>query len=476
MGKSSLYKAIVVGAGPNGLAAAITLAEAGIPVTLYERNNSLGGACRSEELIKPGYLHDVGSAIHPLTVASPFFQKLPLQDHGLKWITPPAAVAHPFDDGSAALVIRSVHETALMLDDYDRKGYEKLMRPMVDNCQEIINELMYFPRITPRRPFTLFRFGYHAIKSAAGLAESVFIGPRARALIAGLGAHSVMSLEKRGSAAAGLMLLVVAHTIGWPMPEGGSQRITDALSAYLIEQGGTIITNHEVQSLDQLPPYKILMLDLTPHQFFNITKQQLPASYSRKLDNYKYGPSIFKLDWIMDGPIPWKAKECHSAGTVHLGGSLEEIANAEYTVCQNQLPEKPFVILAQPSLFDNTRTEGSNHIIWAYSHVPRDSSFDMAGRIEAQIERFAPGFKDRIIARNTMYPSDVERNNPNCVGGDITGGSESLRRLLFPEVSYTTPLRNVFLCSASTRPGPGVHGMCGERSATLAIKKLKLTQ
>jgi phytoene dehydrogenase-like protein len=218
------------------------------------------------------------------------------------------------------------------------------------------------------------------------------------------------------------------------------------------------------------------MLDVTPHQFLNIAKEQLPDSYRRRLTNYKYGPGVFKLDWILDGPVPWKAKQCLDAGTVHLGESLEEIANAEYTVWKNQIPERPFVILAQPSLFDNTRTQGSSHIVWAYSHVPKDSTCDMTGRIEAQIERFAPGFKDRIIARNTMHPSDVERDNPNCVGGDITGGSESLRRLLFPEVSYTTPLENVFLCSASTPPGPGVHGMCGERSATLAIKKLKLTQ
>jgi len=423
MGERSSCNAIVVGAGPNGLAASITLAEAGIPVTVYERNNVTGGACRSAELIKPGYLHDVGSAIHPLAMVSPFFRKLPLQDHGLKWSTPPAALAHPFDDGTAALVIRSVKETASMLDDYDRKEYERLMSPMVDNCSEIISELMYFPRIATTHPFTLFRFGYQAMRSAARLAKSVFIGPRARALIAGLGAHSVMSLEQRGSAAAGLVLAVVAHTTGWSMPEGGSQRITDALSSYFIAQGGTIIPNHEVQSLDQLPPYKILMLDVTPHQFLNITKQQLPDSYRRRLNNYKYGPGVFKLDWILDGPVPWKAKECLDAGTVHLGGSLEEIAIAEHTVWENQLPEKPFVILAQPSLFDNTRTKGSSHIVWAYSHVPKDSTSDVTGRIEAQIERFAPGFKERIMARNTMYPSDVERDNPNCVGGDITGGN-----------------------------------------------------
>jgi phytoene dehydrogenase-like protein len=476
MGEGSSYKAIVVGGGPNGLAAAITLAEAGIPVTVYERNNGIGGACRSAELIRPGYLHDVGSAIHPLAVVSPFFGKLPLQDHGLKWITPPAALAHPFDDGTAALLTRSVNETASMLDDCDRKEYQKLISPMVDNCLEIINELMYFPRIATTRPFNLLRFGYQAIRSIARLAKSVFTDLRARALIAGLGVHSVMSLEQRGSAAAGLLLAVVAHTKGWSMPEGGSQRIMDALSSYFIAHGGTIITNHEVQSLDQLPPHEILMLDITPHQFLKLAKRHLPDAYRRRLNNYRYGPGVFKLDWILDGPVPWKAKECLDAGTVHLGGSFKEIAIAEHTVWENKLPEKPFVILAQPSLFDDTRTQGSSHIVWAYSHVPMDSTFDMTGRIEGQIERFAPGFKERIVARNIMYPSDLERDNPNCVGGDITGGTESLRRLFFPEVSYNTPIENVLLCSASTPPGPGVHGMCGERSATLVLKKLKLTQ
>ncbi|MFC1933438.1 phytoene desaturase family protein, partial [Chloroflexota bacterium] len=319
---SKASKAIVVGSGPNGLAAAITLAEAGIPVTVYERNNITGGACRSAELIKPGYLHDVGSAIHPLATASPFFRKLPLQDHGLKWITPPAALAHPFDDGTAALVKRSVNETVSMVDRYDQASYQRLMNPMVNKALEIINELMYFPRIAAHHPLTFLSFGYRAIRSAVGLAESFFAGDRARALIAGLGAHSVMRLEERGSAAAGLVLAVVAHTTGWSMPEGGSQKITDALTSYLIKLGGDIITDYEVQSLDQLPAYKTLILDVTPYQFINIARRQLPGLYRRKLNNYKYGPGVFKLDWILDGPIPWKAKECLEASTVHLGGSL----------------------------------------------------------------------------------------------------------------------------------------------------------
>jgi len=474
MGERSSYKAIVVGAGPNGLAASITLAEAGIPVTVYERNSVTGGACRSAELINPGHLHDIGSAIHPLAVVSPFFRNLPLGEHGLNWITPPAALAHPFDDGTAVLVTRSVNKTASMLDAFDQESYQRLMKSMVDKCLEIVSEVMYFPRISNRHPCTLLSFGYRAMRSAVGLAESFFVGPRARALIAGLGAHSVMSLEHRASVGAGLVLALAAHTTGWSIPEGGSQRITDALTSYLVKLGGDIITDHEVQSLDQLPPYKILMLDVTPYQFLNIARKQLPASYRRRLSNYKYGPGVFKLDWILDGPIPWKAKECVDAGTVHLGGSLEEIAAAERDVWNNHQPEKPFVILAQPSLFDNTRGQGGTHIIWAYSHTPKGSTFDITERIEAQIERFAPGFKERIIARNIMYPSDLEKDNPNCIGGDITGGTQSMRRLIFPEVSHDTPIANVFLCSASTPPGPGVHGMCGVRAANLALKKMKV--
>ena len=476
MGERSSYKAIVVGSGPNGLAASITLAEAGIPVTVYERNSIIGGACRSSELIDPGYLHDIGSAVHPLAVASPFFRRLPLINHGLNWITPPAAVAHPFDDGTAVLVTRPVSETASMLDNCDKESYQRLMSPMVDKWLEIASEVMYFPRITTRHPCTLLSFGYRAMRSALGLAESFFAGARARALIAGLGAHSVMSLEHRASAAAGLVLAVAAHTTGWSLPEGGSQRITDALSSYLITLGGNIITDNEVNSLDQLPPCKILMLDVTPHQFLKMAKQHLPDSYKRRLADYEYGPAVFKLDWILDGPIPWKANECQIAGTVHLGGSLEEIANAERAVWNNHQPEKPFVILAQPSLFDHTRAQGSRHIVWAYSHVPKGSTFDMTGRIEAQIERFAPGFKEKIIARHVMYPSDLEKDNPNCIDGDITGGTQSMRRLIFPGVSYNTPIANVFLCSASTPPGPGVHGMCGVRAANLALKKMKVVR
>ncbi len=464
--------AIVVGAGPNGLAAAITLAQAGLPVTVYERNEVIGGACRSSELIQPGYVHDIGSAVHPLAVASPFFRKLPLEENGLKWIVPGAAMAHPFDDGTAVLLKSSLSETASMLDRADEKAYRKLMELLVTKWDELVNEVLQLPRFTIRHPFLMLNFGRRALLSAKGLARRQFSGARARAVIAGLGVHSVMDLNRRGSIAAGLVLGAAAHAIGWPIPEGGSQNIVDALAGYLRELGGKIIRDTEIKSLEQLLPYRLVMLDVTPRQFLGMAEQHLPDSYKRKLRNYKYGPGVFKVDWILDGPVPWKAEECRDAGTVHIGGSLDEIVAAERDVWQGEHSEKPFVILTQPSLFDSTRVDGEGHIAWAYCHVPAGSSLYMTERIEAQVERFAPGFKERIIARCVMDTSEIEKDNPNCISGDITGGAQSLRRTVFPEVSYETPINNVFLCSATTPPGPGVHGICGYRAAHLALKKM----
>jgi len=467
--------AVVVGSGPNGLAAAITLAQAGLPVTVYEKNELIGGACRSSELIKPGYVHDIGSAVHPLAVASPFFRGLPLEKYGLKWIVPGAALAHPFDDGTAVLINKSIADTASMLDLADEKAYRRLMDPLVNQWEELVNEVMQFPRFSISHPFLMLNFGRRALYSVTGLAGRLFNGNRARAVIAGLGVHSVMSLERRASIAAGLILAVAAHTTGWPLPEGGSQKITNALASHLIELGGSIITNNEIQSLAQLSPVQLCMLDVTPQQFLTIAQEHLPNLYKQKIKNYKYGPGVFKVDWILDEPIPWKAKDCLTAGTVHLGGSLEEIFAAEGDVWRGRNPEKPFVILAQPSIFDQTRVNGTGHIVWGYCHVPNNSSFNITNQIELQIERFAPGFKDRIIARHIMYPSDIQKDNPNCIEGDITGGAQSLRRMVFPEFSYETPITNVFLCSATTPPGPGVHGICGVRAAHFALRK-KLVQ
>jgi len=474
MANSEDRPAIVIGSGPNGLAAAITLAQAGLPVTVYERNEVIGGACRSSELIKPGYVHDISSAVQPLAIASPFFRKLPLEENGLKWIVPGAALAHPFDDGTAVLLKSSVADTASMLDRADGKAYRRLMEPLVSHWEELVNEVMQLPRFSMRHPLLMLNFGKRALVSATGLARSLFDGARARAIIAGLGVHSVMDLEQRASIAAGLILGVAAHTTGWPLPEGGSQRIANALANHLTELGGSIITGTEIQSLEQLPSYKLLMLDVTPQQFLNLAGAVLPDFYKRKLRNYKYGPGVFKVDWILDGPVPWKAIECQTAGTVHIGGYLEEIATAERDVWQGRHPEKPFVILAQPSLFDPTRVKGTGHIAWGYCHVPNGSSLDMTERIEGQIERFAPGFKDRVIARHVMYPSDIQKDNPNCIGGDITGGVQSLRRMIFPVLSHETPINNIFLCSATTPPGPGVHGICGVRAAQIALRKQNL--
>ncbi len=474
MVNSNARTAIVVGSGPNGLAAAITLAQAGLTVTLYEKNEVIGGACRSSELIKLGFLLDVGSAVYPLAIASPFFKEVPLEEYGLRWIEPAASLAHPFDDGTAVLVSKSIAETVSMLDSSDAKIYQNLMNSLVNQWEEIITEVMQFPRFSVHHPFSLFRFGRYALHSVTGFAEHLFNGARTKAVIAGLGVHSVMNLEQRASIAAGLILAIAAHTTGWPLPEGGSQSIVNAMASYLTKLGGNIITNCDVKSLRQLPPHQLLMLDITPKQFLDIAGRELPDSYKRQLKNYSYGPGVFKVDWILDGPIPWKAKDCQMAGTVHIGGYLEEIASAERDIWQGHHTEKPFILLAQPSLIDKTRSKGTGHIAWGYCHVPNSSSFDMTERIESQVERFAPGFKDRIIARNVMFPSDIQKYNANCIGGDITGGAQSLRRMIFPRVSYETPLKNIFLCSATTPPGPGVHGMCGVRAAMKAIKNIGL--
>jgi len=468
-------EAIVVGSGPNGLAAAIALAQAGLEVTVYEKHEIIGGGCRSLELIQQGYIHDVCSTVHLQVKLSPFFQKLPLEEFGLRWVTPPFAVANPFDDGTAAVVSRSMSETVATLDGIDEKTYARLMSPLVVQSQGLMDEIMRFPAIPLRHPLMMLNFGRRAITPTTELARSLFKGERARALIAGMGAHSAMELERRGSFASGFLMSITAHADGWPFPEGGSQVTVNALAGYLTALGGKIITGHEVKSLEQLPPHDVVLLDVTPRQFLEMAEDRLPPSYANKLRQYRYGCGAFKCDWILNGPVPWKAEECYRANTVHIGGYLEEIAAAEREVCQQKHPEKPFVILTQPSLFDRTRAGGDGHIVYGYCHVPNGSTVDMAERIEAQVERFAPGFRDRIVGRHTMSTADLERHNPNCVGGDFLGGAKTLRQLILPPVSYETPIKNAFLCSSSTPPSPGVHGMCGFRAAQTAIRKLRLS-
>jgi phytoene dehydrogenase-like protein len=464
----------VVGSGPNGLAAAVALAQAGRSVVVLEAADTIGGGTRSAELTQPGFVHDVCSAVHPMAAASPFFKTLPLAEHGLEWVQPDLPLAHPLDDGSAAVLERSVEATAARLG-ADERAYHRLMGPLAVRADGLFADLLGPVRF-PRHPLAAMRFGWNAIRSAKGLADSHFRTPSARALVAGLAAHAILPLEQSPSAAITLMLGLAAHAVGWPVPRGGSQRIADALASHLRKLGGEIVTGHRVASLDELPPAKAVLLDVTPRQVVALAGHKLPARYRRRLERYRYGPGVFKLDWALAGPIPWRAEECRRAGTVHVGGTLEEIADAERAPWRGEHPERPFVLLAQPSVFDPTRAPEGKHTAWAYCHVPHGSTFDMTQRIEAQIERFAPGFRELILARHAMDTAAMERHNANYVGGDITGGVADWRQLFTRPVArlnpYTTPVAGLYICSASTPPGGGVHGMCGYFAARAALHRL----
>lgn len=469
-----MVDAIVVGSGPNGLAAAITLVQAGCAVLVLEAKASIGGGMRSAELTLPGFSHDICSAIHPLGVGSPFFRSLPLINYGLEWIYPPAPLAHPLGD-SAVMLEQSIAATGATLGP-DAAAYHKLMAPLVAGWNNLAKDLLGPFPFPPHHPIILARFGLNAIRSARRLAESRFKGEKARALLAGLAAHSIMPLEKPPTASFGLVLGILGHAVGWPLPKGGSQRIADALAAYLRSLGGEIVTNSPVESLDALPPARLVMADITPRQFLGLAGDRLPPGYRRQLEGYRYGPGVFKVDWALDGPIPWQAAECLRAGTVHVGGTLEEIAASERAMWQGPPAEKPFVLVAQQSLFDPTRAPVGKQTLWAYCHVPHGSTVDMTARIEAQIERFAPGFRERILARHAMSPAQFERYNPNYIGGDINGGVQDFWQLFTRPVArwvpYSTPIKGVYLCSSSTPPGGGVHGMCGYHAARAALKMM----
>jgi phytoene dehydrogenase-like protein len=468
------HDAIVVGAGPNGLAAAITLARAGRSVLILEAAETVGGGVRSASLTLPGFVHDVCSSVYPLVAASPFFTALPLAKHGLELIDPPAPLAHPLDEGPPVLLERSMDATSAGLGG-DASAYRSLMMPLVERHSKILDAVLG-PLRLPRHPIAQARFARLALRSASALADRWFDAPRARALFAGLAAHALMPLERRPTAAFGLILGMLGHTVGWPLARGGAQHLADALAAIVRELGGEIRTRSPVTSLDELPPSRVVLLDVTPRQLVALAGSRLPAAYRRRLERYRYGPGIFKIDWALAEPIPWSAPECSRAGTIHVGGTFEEIAAAEAAVGEGRHADRPFVLVAQPSLFDRDRAPAGRHTAWAYCHVPNGSRVDMTDRIERQLERFAPGFCARILARHAMAPADLERHNANCVGGDINGGIQDLGQLFTRPVArvtpYSTPLPGLFLCSSSTPPGGGVHGMCGFWAAQAALRRL----
>jgi phytoene dehydrogenase-like protein len=467
-----MLDAIVVGSGPNGLAAAIAIARAGRSVLVLEAADTVGGGLRTAELTLPGFRHDVCSAIHPLAVASPFLRRLPLAEHGLEWIEPPAAVAHPHDDGTATLLERSVTATAMRLG-RDGDAYGRLFDPLVERAEAILDDALG-PLRVPLSPVVAARFGISAIRPASALARRRFRDARARALLAGLAAHSMLPLERAPSAGVALVLGLLGHTVGWPFPRGGAQALADALASQLRALGGELECGRRVDRAHDLPAARAVLLDTSPREAVRIAGALLPRRYRERLERYRYGPGAFKLDLALDGPIPWAAEECSRAATVHVGGTLDEIAAGEAAVWRGEAPERPFVIVAQQSLFDATRAPAGKHTAWAYCHVPNGSPVDMTGRIEAQIERFAPGFRERILARHALGPRELEARNPNYVGGDINGGAQDLGQLFtrpLPRLDpYSTPAAGLFLCSASTPPGGGVHGMCGYWAARAALR------
>ncbi len=470
------YDATIVGSGPNGLAAAITLARAGRKVLVLEAKDTIGGGTRTAEITLPGFRHDICSAIHPLGIASPFFRDLPLADFGLEWIAPVVALAHPLDDGRAAVLTGSIEETAASMG-VDGRAYQKLMNPLVDSWEAILGDILGPLPLPPKHPFTLTRFGLLALRSARGMAESRFRGDAARGLLAGLAGHGMLPLEEPTTASIAMVLGLLAHTVGWPIPKGGSQAISNAMAAYLESLGGEIISGQEVTSLDELPTSKATLLDVTPRQMLLICGERLPTSYRRQLEKYRYGPGVCKVDYALSGPIPWQAAECGQAGTVHLGGTLAEISASEKAVWRGQHLEKPLVLLAQQSLFDDSRAPAGQHTAWAYCHVPHGSTQDVSEQISSQIERFAPGFRDLILAKHVFSATKMNTYNPNYVGGDINGGVQDWQQLFTRPVArwspYTTPVKGLYICSSSTPPGGGVHGMCGYHAAQRVIKELR---
>ena len=470
------FDAVVIGSGPNGLGAAIELAREGARVLVVEAADEIGGGTRTAELTLPGFRHDVCSAVHPMGILSPFYKQLPLAEHGLEWILPPVSVAHPMPDGEAVLISKSLEETAAGLGlPGDARAYERLVGPFLKNADGLLGDVMA-PLRMPKHPVQMTRFGLRAIFSANRLARLCFRGERGRALLAGCAGHSVLPLTQPLTAALGLIFAVTAHVEDWPVAAGGSTSVTQALASYFRSLGGQIETGRRIERMTDLPSSKVVLFDTAPHALASIAADDLPAGYRRRLGRYRYGPGVFKVDWALDGPIPWSDPRCLEASTVHVGGTLEEICASEADMWHGRHSERPYLILCQQSQFDPSRAPAGQQTGYAYCHVPAGSTVDRTEAIEAQIERFAPGFRDRILARNTMTAMDFERYNPNYKGGAITGGVADAFQLFNSPVTrldpYSTPNPRLFICSAATPPGGGVHGLCGYWAARSALKRL----
>jgi len=471
--------ACVIGAGPNGLAAAIVLAQAGLQVDVMEAESTAGGAVRTLELTLPGFRHDFGSAVYPLGAGSPFISSLPLADHGLEWVHSPAPLAHPLDDGTAVMLERDLGTTRDSLG-VDGPAWDKLMRPFVERWSELAPELLRPVSFMPRHPWLMARFGMVALQPARAVARR-FRSERTRALFAGLAAHSFLSLDEPLSASFAILLGVLAHVVGWPVPRGGAQSLSNALCGFLSALGGTVKTSSRVESLGTLAnasaDYDLFLCDLTPRQVLSVAGQRLSDSYKQRLRKYRYGSGVFKVDYAMNSPIPWRAAECLRAATVHLGGSFEEIAASEKAIRKGDNADRPFVLLAQPSLFDSSRAPAGKHTAWAYCHVPNGSKINTLEKLEDQIERFAPGFRECVLARRVFSPADLESMDANLVGGDVAGGAMDIGQFLFRPTwrHYATSDGSIYICSASTPPGGGVHGMCGYHAAKMALSRLDVS-
>jgi phytoene dehydrogenase-like protein len=471
------HDAVVIGSGPNGLAAATALAQSGASVLVLEAMDEVGGGLRTSELTLPGFAHDECSSCHPMGILSPYFSSLPLAEHGLEWVRPPASVAHPLDDQPAVMLWRSIERTAAGLGP-DGGSYERLVAPYLKHPEGFLEDVLGPVAMgIPNHPLTMARFGLTGLAPATRLADRRFEDTRAQALLAGCAAHAILPLERRLTGAVGLLFLVTAHLEEWPVVRGGSAGLARALASHLQALGGTIQTGARVDSAADLPPARVYLFDTSPSQLASIAGGVLPERYVRALRRYRYGPGAFKLDWALDGPIPWTDPNCLDASTVHLGGTLEEIAAGEAAVWRGEHPDRPYVLLVQQSQFDPTRAPEGKHTGYAYCHVPPGSSADLTDVVEHQVERFAPGFRDRILARHATRTADFERQNPNYVGGAITGGVADVPQAFARPVArldpYATPNRRVYICSASSPPGGGVHGMCGYHAARSALRRLE---